>query len=248
MTKQGDDLGRAIKKRVKRVGELQRVLYADGRFAVLALFQGRDASGKDGTIKKVFRDVTPQGLFVTGFKVPSEEERLHDFLWRVHARVPPRGIIGVFSRSHYEDVIVPHVHRQLTPDILRERYRQINEFERMLVENNVVVLKFLLHMSRDEQRRQLLQRLEDPEKNWKYREADLDDRDRWDKFTAAFRDMLANTSSRWAPWYVVPADDKDARDFLVAHTVAAALKKLRLEYPRADAAMLRRAEKRLRSS
>lgn len=247
MTKEGEPLQRAIKRHVKRVGELQRLLYADGRYAFLAVFQGRDASGKDGTIKRVFRDVTPQGLVVTGFKVPSEEELLHDFLWRVHARLPPRGTIGLFSRSHYEDVLVPQVHDLLSRKTLQARYRQINDFERMLVENNIVVLKFLLHMSRDEQRRQLLERLEDPDKNWKFRESDLDDRDNWDKFTAAFRDMLAHTSSRWAPWYVVPADDKNARDYLVARTVAATLRKLDLRYPPTDTALIKRAVKRLKS-
>ncbi len=247
VAKEGKELERAIKGQVSRVAELQRLLYADGRYALLCVFQGRDASGKDGTIKKVFRDVTPQGLVVTGFKAPSAEERRHDFLWRVHARVPPHGTIGLFSRSHYEDVLVPHVHRLLPRTTLRARYRHINDFERMLVENQVVVLKFLLHMSRDEQRRQLLERLEDPAKNWKFREDDLDDRDKWDRFTAAFRDMIATTSTRWAPWYIVPADDKDARDYLVARTVAATLMRLDLRCPPADPALIKRAVQRLTS-
>jgi PPK2 family polyphosphate:nucleotide phosphotransferase len=248
MSKKGEKLDRATEKQVERVGELQRALYADGRFAVLAIFQGRDASGKDGTVKHVFREVTPQGLFVRGFKTPTDEERRHDFLWRIHAKVPERGTIGIFSRSHYEDVIVPHVHHHLSRKGLAVRYRQINDFERMLTDNNVVLLKFLLHMSRDEQERQLIERLEDPTKNWKFREDDLDDRDRWDDFTAAFRDMLANTSTKWARWFVVPADDKDARDFLVARRVADTLKALPLEYPKANPAMIKRALKRLESS
>jgi PPK2 family polyphosphate:nucleotide phosphotransferase len=228
------ELEAATMEQEDRISELQRVLYADARYALLIVLQGRDASGKDGTIRKVFSAVNPQGCSVTSFKVPTELEQRHDFLWRVHQQVPARGMIGIFNRSHYEDVLVPRVHDLLPKHVWTARYDQINDFEQMLTANGVVILKFMLHVSRDEQKRRLLERLEDPKKNWKFRLDDLEDRARWDEFTKAYRSILSHTSTDWAPWFIVPADDKDVRNYLVARTIADRLKKLRLRYPPAD--------------
>ncbi len=227
-------LKKAAKEHRKRIEKLQDVLYADGRFALLVVLQGRDTSGKDGTVKHVFRSVNPMGCDVTSFKAPTEIERAHDFLWRIERRVPAKRMIGIFNRSHYEDVIVPRVHGDISEAQLRKRYDEINEFERKLVENSVIVLKFFLHISRDEQKKRLIERLKDPKKNWKFREGDLDERAMWDKYTEAFHDMIANCSTRWARWYIVPADDEDARNLLVARTIADTLDRLKLRYPRID--------------
>jgi PPK2 family polyphosphate:nucleotide phosphotransferase len=223
----------AVSQQVERIGDLQRTLYADGRFALLVILQGRDASGKDGTIRKVFADVNPQGCEVTSFKVPSDLERRHDFLWRVHARIPPRGMIGIFNRSQYEDVLVPSVHGQLTAREATVRLGEINDFERMLAGAGVAILKFFLHTSREEQRKNLQERLTDPTKNWKFNAGDLDDRARWADYTRAYRMVLSKSSTAWAPWYVVPADDNDVRNWLIAETVADTLAGLGLRYPRA---------------
>jgi PPK2 family polyphosphate:nucleotide phosphotransferase len=225
---------RATAKQVARISELQRVLYADGRHALLIVLQGRDASGKDGTIRKVFTAVNPQGCTVASFGVPTPLEQRHDFLWRIHAQIPPRGMIGIFNRSHYEDILVPRVHGQLDKDALAERYAHINEFERLLASSGVTILKFMLHVSRDEQKQRLEERLTDPSKNWKFRAGDLEDRARWDDFDKAYRGILKNTSTKRAPWFVVPADDKDVRDWLVAQTIADALERMDLRYPKAD--------------
>jgi len=223
----------------EHIAQRQKVLYADGRYALLIVFQGRDASGKDSAIKSVFKGTNPQGLEVTSFDVPSKRELKHDFLWRVHQRVPARGMIGIFNRSHYEDVLVPRVNGSITRKEWTARYRQINDFERMLSENGVVIRKFFLHMSRAEQKKQLQERFEDPEKNWKFREGDIGDRAKWPAFTAAYRDALRACSTRWAPWYVVPADDKRFRKYLIAQTVADTLDALKLRYPLAPAAIRR---------
>jgi PPK2 family polyphosphate:nucleotide phosphotransferase len=231
--KKGEALEKAIKEETDRISDLQRVLYADERYAVLIILQGRDASGKDGTIRKVFSAVNPQGCTVSSFKEPTELERQHDYLWRVHQQVPARGMIGIFNRSHYEDILVPRVHKLVPKKVWSSRYEQINDFERMLAENSVVILKFMLHVSRDEQGRRLEERLTDKKKNWKFRVGDLDDRERWDDFTKAYEGILTHTSTKWAPWYVVPADGKDVRDWLVARTIADRLDKLDLRYPQA---------------
>ena len=233
-----DDVEEMLEAEITRVAELQQVFNADARFALLVILQGRDASGKDGTIKRVFRDVNPQGVEITGFKAPAGEETAHDYLWRVHRRVPARGMFGVFNRSHYEDVLVPRVHEWIDRKECERRYEQINDFERMLSENHTIILKFFLHMSRDEQKQQLEERLSDPTKNWKFREGDLDDRRRWDDFTVAYRDALRRCSTKWAPWYVVPADNKKLRFLLVARTVADRLETLGLRYPKADPRVL----------
>jgi len=229
-----EELERAAEKEMERIGEAEKLLFADGSRAVLIVLQGRDAAGKDGTIRKVFSAVNPQGCVVASFKVPTEMERRHDFLWRVHQVVPPKGMIGIFNRSHYEDILVPRVHGLVPKKVWSARYDQINDFERMLSDNGVVILKFMLHVSRDEQKRRLEERLTDKTKNWKFRAGDLDERKQWDDYTKAYRGILANTSTKWAPWYIVPADDKDVRDLLISRTIADALESLDLRYPKAD--------------
>jgi PPK2 family polyphosphate:nucleotide phosphotransferase len=232
--KDGDDLEKATLKEVERISELQRVFYADARFALLIVLQGRDAAGKDGTIRRVFSAVNPQGCSVSSFKVPTELERHHDYLWRVHQQIPPRGMIGIFNRSHYEDIIVPRVHKLVPKKVWTARYKQINDFEHMLSDNGVVILKFFLHISKDEQKQRLEDRLTDREKNWKFRAGDLDDRRQWDDFTKAYQGILERTSTDSAPWYIVPADDKKVRDWLIARTIADCMEGLGLEYPKPD--------------
>ena len=220
------DVRDATEKLLDRLGELQAALYADGRRALMVILQGRDASGKDGVIRRVFSALNPQGTQVARFEAPSETERRHDFLWRVHAMVPPRGIVGIFNRAHYEDVLAVRVRGLVAEATWRRRYAHINAFEQLLADEGVVLVKFCLHMSREEQRKQLLERVDDPSKNWKFREGDLEDRALWTQYTAAYREMLAQTSTAWAPWYVVPADDKRARDWLVADVLVRTLQRL----------------------
>jgi len=225
------DLREELDRLTDRMDQVQRALHAEGTRALLVVLQGRDASGKDGTIRKVFGPLDPLGVTATSFKVPNELELRHDFLWRVHREAPPRGGIGIFNRSHYEDVLVVRV-RQLAPEsVWRPRYEQINLFERIMVENGTVILKFLLHISREEQRERLRARLEDPEKYWKFNAGDLKERELWDGYTEAYREVLQRTSSVIAPWYVVPADDKRVRDVLVARTVTETLERMDPHYP-----------------
>jgi PPK2 family polyphosphate:nucleotide phosphotransferase len=226
-------------KLVERIAELQRPLYAERRRAILVVLQGRDTSGKDGTIRHVFGGLNPQGVTVTSFAAPTDEERSRDFLWRVHRATPGRGHIGIFNRSHYEDVLVVRA-RGLAPRREWEpRFDEINAFEQLLARSGTTVLKFCLHISKDEQRKRLIARLDDPTKNWKFRPGDLEDRDRWSAFTAAYRDALSRCSTRWAPWYVVPADHKPARDYLVAQVLYERLKALRPKFPPADPKVLK---------
>ncbi len=232
-----DAIAAATADATERIAERQRLLYADGKHAVLVVLQGRDAGGKDGTIRTVFGGVNPQGCEVTSFKAPTDIERRHDFLWRVHAHTPALGMIGIFNRSHYEELLHERVRLELPKKEWSRRYRQINDFERLLVESGTVILKFLLHVSRDEQRKRLLDRLHDPKKGWKFNPGDLEDRERWDGFTKGYRGLLANTSTDRAPWYVVPADDKKVRSMLVARTVADTLDALDLQYPPLDPAL-----------
>jgi len=235
----GGALAKAIEREEKRIGDLQKVLYADKRFALLIVLQGRDAAGKDGTVRHVFSAVNPQGCLVTSFGVPSAEEKQHDYLWRVHPHVPPRGMIGIFNRSHYEDVIVPRVHKTLSRPTIARRYTQINDFERMLAENGTVVLKFFLHISRGEQKKRLEDRLSSPKKNWKFSAGDLDDRALWEDYTDAYRTVLRRCSTKWAPWYLVPADHKKTRNLLISRVIADRLQSLKLRYPKAPDDVLR---------
>jgi PPK2 family polyphosphate:nucleotide phosphotransferase len=226
-----DELDRWLADAGQRLDALQTALYAEGKHAVLVVLQGRDGSGKDGTIRRVFGPLNPQGFSVSSFKAPTPVELAHDFLWRAHLVVPAKGTIGVFNRSYYEDVLVVRV-RQLVPEsIWRPRYEQINQFERTLTRNGVTILKFLLHISREEQRERLLARLDDPAKYWKFSAADLDDRNRWEQYNEAFEEMLERTSTEEAPWFLVPADRKHVRDVLVAATLLATLGRLNPQYP-----------------
>jgi len=225
----------------ERLGALQGALRAEGKRALLVVLQGRDTSGKDGTIKNVFESVDPQGCAVTNFGRPSDLELSHDYLWRVHQAIPPLGLIGIFNRSHYEDVLAVRVHELVPRKEWSRRFRQINDFERMLSENGVTTLKFFLHISRQEQKERLLARLDDPNKNWKFSEADLGERKLWGQYTRAYRDALARCSTRWAPWYVIPADKKPVRDYLVARVIVQTLRRMAPKYPAADPALIARA-------
>ena len=234
---------KALSDEVKELGTLQDRLFADKRHAVLVVLQGRDASGKDGAIKNVFDGCNPQGVRVASFGVPTSLELSHDFLWRVHAAVPPRGYIGIWNRSHYEDVLVARVKRLVSRSTWEARYEQINDFEKMLAANNVTILKFFLHVSRAEQKERLIDRLVDPTENWKFRAGDLDDRRRWTAYTSAYRDALKLCSTKWAPWYVVPADSKTVRNYLITRVMNETLRGLKLRYPRARPEVLALKEK-----
>ena len=243
------ELERELEKLIKRLDRLQQLLFADQRYAVLAVFQALDAAGKDSTIRHVFSGVNPAGFRVHAFGRPSELELRHDFLARVVARLPERGKIGIFNRSHYEEVLVVRVHAefldaQRLPDvdakkIWEERFESIREFERHLARNGTVIVKFFLNVSRKEQKKRLLSRIEEPAKNWKFRLGDLDDRARWDDFRTAYGDMLRETSRRHAPWYAIPADDKDYMRVAVARVMVETLEGLDLSYPKLDAARRR---------
>src|SRR5215207_7821569 len=202
-----------------KIDRLQDILYAEGRRALLVVLQGTETSGKDGTIRDVFNSTGPLGVHATAFRAPSEEERAHDFLWRVHRAAPRRGTIGIFNRSHYEDVLVVKVRKLAPAEEIEARYGEINAFEKMLVENGTTVLKFMLHISKDEQRERLQARLDEPESRWKFNPSDLDDRKLWDKFSAAYEIMLDRCSTAWAPWHVIPADRKWARNAAIAALV-----------------------------
>ncbi|MBM4186556.1 MAG: polyphosphate kinase 2 family protein [Gemmatimonadetes bacterium] len=231
-------LDRELEAIRERIEELILALGAEGTRALLVVLQGRDASGKDGVVKKVFGDVNPSYCQVHSFKRPTPLELRHDFLWRVHQVVPPAGTVGIFNRSHYEDVLVVRV-RNLVPEALWDRrYQHINDFERMLVDHGVTILKFALHVSREEQRQQLEERLSDPTKNWKFEVGDLKERALWDQYTVAYQEMIRRCGTPWAPWYLVPGDKKSARDYLVAEVVLEALERMAPRYPAADPEVL----------
>jgi PPK2 family polyphosphate:nucleotide phosphotransferase len=235
-----------LQQAIGQLSELQEKLYAQDHWAVLLVFQAMDAAGKDGTIKHVLSGVNPQGCEVYSFKSPSDEELDHDFLWRASRRVPERGRIGIFNRSYYEEVLVVRAHpdlllrqripRQLiTKDIWHERFEDINNFERYLARNGVVVRKFFLHVSKEEQKRRFLSRLDEPEKNWKFSLADARERQYWNDYMEAYEDMIRHTSSRQAPWFVVPADNKWFTRLVVSAAVIDALQRLDLAFPKIDA-------------
>jgi len=223
----------------KRLRALQEVLAAERRRKVLVVLQGMDTSGKDGTISHVFENVNPQGVEVARFTVPTGEELAHDFLWRVHARVPAAGQITIFNRSHYEDILVPRVHRTLEPAVWRERYGQINAFEEILASTGTTILKFFLHISRKEQKERLAARLADRKKIWKFERGDLRERAHWNLYQAAYEDILEKTSTREAPWFVVPADRKWHRNLVVASALVAAMEKMDLKFPEPPAGLAR---------
>lgn len=226
-----DDGRRDLAKLTARLAALQELLYAEHKHSVLIVLQGMDSAGKDGTIRRVFEGVNPQGVRVASFKVPSTHEFDHDFLWRVHEQAPARGEMVLFNRSHYEDVLVPRVLRAIERPVWERRYREINDFERMLTEEGTSVLKFFLHISRVEQKRRLEERLVDRTKHWKFRESDLIDRKMWNEFQRAYEEALSKTSTAWAPWSIVPSDRKWYRDLLVSQRIVESLERLKMRYP-----------------
>jgi len=234
-----------LTKGVEELARLQDVLAAQNRWGLLLVFQAMDAAGKDGTIKHVMSGVNPQGVQVTSFKAPSSEEQDHDFLWRTMKHFPERGDIGIFNRSYYEEVLVVRVHPELlqkenlpaslvTKHIWRDRFEDINALERYLTRNGIAILKFFLHLSRKEQKRRFMERLDRPDKNWKFSTADVQEREHWDDYQDAYEDMIQNTASPNAPWYVVPADNKWFTRLVVAGAIVDALKGLKLAYPKVD--------------
>ncbi|WP_261530575.1 polyphosphate kinase 2 family protein [Burkholderia multivorans] len=209
----------------------QERLHTQQKKRVLLVLQGMDTSGKDGTVRAVFRDVDPLGLRIVPFKAPTPIEAAHDFLWRVHAQVPAAGELAIFNRSHYEDVLVPRVLGTIDDKECERRYRQIRDFETMLAENGTTIVKCFLHISKDEQRERLQARIDDPTKHWKFDIADLDARKHWDAYQAAYRDALAATSAEHAPWYVIPANSKTHRNVMIAELLLRAMTEMKLQYP-----------------
>ncbi len=241
-----EDAEKLLSENVENLSKLQDKLYAQDRYSVLVIFQAMDAAGKDGTVKHVMSGINPQGCQVFSFKAPSAEELDHDYLWRIYRCLPERGRIGIFNRSHYEDVLVAKVHpaivlngklpkvtkiEDVNDKFWKKRYRQINDFERHLTENGTIVLKFFLNVSHDEQKKRFLARLEDESKNWKFSAADLKERQYWDDYMNAYSDMLTHTSTDEAPWYVIPADNKWFMRYAVGEIICDRMKKLDLHYP-----------------
>jgi PPK2 family polyphosphate:nucleotide phosphotransferase len=214
-----------------KISKLQYKLFAANNQSLLIILQGVDTSGKDGTIRHVMGALNPQSCYVKPFRVPSAEDLSHDYLWRVHAAVPSKGQIVIFNRSHYEDVIEVHVRNLVSKSEMIPRYRQINDFERYLSENNITILKFFLHISKDEQKKRLQERLEDRTKRWKISERDLEDRKYWDKYLESYEEALNKCSTKWAPWYIIPADLKWFRNWAVAQIIIEILSSMKLKYP-----------------
>jgi len=232
-----------LAKEIERLAELQRILYAQDKFSILMIFQAMDAAGKDGTIRAVMSGINPAGCQITSFKKPSAEEIDHDFLWRTYRALPERGRIGIFNRSYYEETLVVRVHPEylqgqrlprLPKTIWKERFESIRDHEKHLARNGTVILKFWLNVSRDEQKRRFLKRIDEPESNWKFNAGDVKERKLWKKYMKAYQEVLNNTSEPWAPWYAIPADDKPFMRLTVANIVCRTLEKLKLEYPKLD--------------
>jgi PPK2 family polyphosphate:nucleotide phosphotransferase len=218
----------------KRLGELQELLYAGHQGKLLIVLQGMDTSGKDGTIRHVMAGFNPVGTRVVSFKKPSAEELDHDYLWRVHRQTPGKGKVVVFNRSHYEDVLIVRVHGLVPKSTWQKRYDQINAFEQMLHDEGAVILKFFLHISKEEQRARLQARIENPSKRWKFQPGDLEERKLWKDYQRAYQDALSKTSTEWAPWYVVPANQKWYRNYVVGSTIVETLESLHMKYPEPD--------------
>lgn len=241
--KSKDEAEKELQEDIEMLARLQDVLYANNRYALLLIFQAMDAAGKDGIIKHIMSGVNPQGCQVYAFKTPSQEELDHDFMWRNMKALPERGRIGIFNRSYYEEVLIVRVHPEIlqgqripreeqeSKDIWKHRYEDINNIERYLTRNGIVILKFFLHVSRQEQKKRFLERIERPEKNWKFALSDIRERDYWDRYMEAYEDMLNATSTKWAPWYVIPADKKWFTRAAVADILTDRLKSLNLGYP-----------------
>ena len=221
-----------LTKNLERLGALQYKLYAEGRRSVLVVLQGIDAGGKDGTIKHVMSGLNPQGVTVTSFKVPEGAEKRHDYLWRVHQAVPEWGKIGIFNRSHYEDVLVVRVHNLVPEKVWSRRYDEINDFERMLADSGVHIVKFLLYIGKDEQEKRFRERIDDKEKNWKFSPSDIKEREYWDQYIEAYNDMLNQCSKKHAPWYVIPANSKWFRNLAVSQILCDTLEEMDLKFPK----------------
>jgi PPK2 family polyphosphate:nucleotide phosphotransferase len=226
-----EDAAGVLEKHLSELARQQNLLYAQSKYALLIVLQGMDTSGKDGTIRHVMSGVSPLGVTVKAFKKPNEEELAHDFLWRVHRSVPRRGFIGIFNRSHYEDVLIVRVHELAPKKVWKSRYEQINRFEQNLVENHVILLKFFLHISKAEQRQRLEERLKDPTRYWKLSLADVEERGYWSDYRKAYEDALERCSTKRAPWQIVPANKKWYRNLVVAQTIVETLRGLKMEYP-----------------
>ena len=221
----------ATARQMARLRDLQDRMWAEAKHSVLVVLQGIDAAGKDGTIAKVMEAFNPQGCPVSSFKVPSVEERAHDYLWRVHKRTPGKGEVGIFNRSHYEDVLVVRVHDLVPKRVWSKRYDQINDFERMLADSGTTIVKFFLTIDREEQRKRFQERYDDPTKRWKFSLGDLDERKLWDSYQAAFDEALSKTSTAWAPWYVIPANRNWFRNLAVSTILADTMAGLKPAYP-----------------
>jgi PPK2 family polyphosphate:nucleotide phosphotransferase len=226
-----DGVREVLAKNIARLEKLQYLMYAENRRALLIVLQAMDAGGKDGTIRHVMEGLNPQGCAVTSFKAPSAEELKHDFLWRIHKAVPARGDIGIFNRSHYEDVLIARVHRLVPKRVWEERYEQINAFERSLTRDGVTILKFMLHISKDEQRRRFQERIDDPRKRWKISPADLAERKFWGDYRKAYEEALSRCSRPWAPWFVIPSNHKWFRNFAVSQIIVDRLESLDMKFP-----------------
>lgn len=224
----------AAQANVDKMAPLQERLYAEAKRSLLIVLQAMDTGGKDGTIEFVFSSVDPQGCQVTSYKAPTSMELAHDYMWRVHQCCPARGMFGIFNRSHYEDVLVPHVKGWITPQHTKKRYEHINAFEKMLVDEGTTVLKFLLHISKDEQKERLLARQQDKNKHWKFNPSDLDARKDWDKYMDAYEEVINNCSTDYAPWYIVPADRKWYRNIVVSEIIVKALEEMNPKYPKVE--------------
>ncbi len=228
----------------QKLEHLQEVLYAEHKRSLLIVLQAMDAGGKDGTIKHVMSGVNPQGCDVTSFKQPTTKELDHDYLWRVHQATPAKGMIALFNRSHYEDVLVVRVHNLVPKEVWSRRYDQINAFEELLAENGTTILKFFLHISKDEQKRRFDDRHADPDKNWKSSDADESERKFWDQYQEAYQDALEKTSKKHAPWFVIPSNEKWFRNLAISHIIVKTLEDLNLQYPTAAKAPPKKAGKK----
>ncbi len=216
----------------KKLDHLQEVFYAEHKHRLLVIIQAMDTAGKDGTIRSVFDGVNPQGVRVASFKTPTPEELDHDYLWRVHKQTPAKGEIVIFNRSHYEDVLVVRVHQLVSPDVWQKRYTHINQFEKHLVDEGTTILKFFLHITLDEQKQRLMDRIIDPTKQWKFNPGDLDERKLWSQYINAYEDVLNKTSTSWAPWYVIPSNRNWYRNLMVSEILVNSLQKMKLKYPK----------------
>ncbi len=233
--KQKEDSLGPLQKNLDRLAVLQHLLYAEGKRGLLIVLQGIDAGGKDGTIKNVMTGLNPQGCRVVSFKVPSTEEKRHDYLWRVHKQVAAAGEMVIFNRSHYEDVLIVRVHKLVPKEVWSARYAEINDFERMLSDNGVTILKFFLYISKDEQKQRFEERIQDPHKNWKFSPADIEERKYWDDYMAAFEDAISKCSTKAAPWYIIPANKKWFRNLAVSQVIVETMESMKMQYPKPTA-------------